>query len=242
MSPALAFLGISILGTWGLASLALIVGGIFMLFFPGYPTTASPSTLGGIVLLVTGLISGGLMQIVVGPLLGLDAPVPLRSRDNIPATKLTRWAKAGALRDFPDGLPKEVRLRAQRVTIVRTGDEAYALNGLCSHARLPLAGLPGSPIKAAPVQDGCVMCPFHGARFELATGKVVRQPFDSEFNQAHPLLGGLQSKLWKVIRFVPMPTQAFPVPKFGRPSSSAEDMQTYPVKVEGGEVMVGLPR
>ncbi len=242
MSPALAFLGVTILGTWGLASIGLIVGGIFMLFFPGDPTTASGHTLGGIVLLVAGLVSGGIMQIVVAPLLGLDAPVPFKARDRFPEARLTRWGKAGLLRDFVEGMPKEVRVRTQRVTIVRQGNDIYALNGLCSHARLPLGGFPGSPIQAYPVQDNCVMCPFHGARFEVSTGKVVRQPFDSQFNNDHPFLGKLQSKLFKGLAFVPMPYQAFPIPKFARPTMTAEDIQTYPVRVEDGEVLVGLPR
>ena len=86
------------------------------------------------------------------------------------------------------------------------------------------------------------MCPFHGARFEVETGKVVRQPFDSQFNNDHPFLGRLQSKLFKVLAFVPIPYQAFPVPKFARPTSSAEDIQTYPVQIENGEILVGLPR
>ena len=242
MSPALAVLGISILGTWGLASIGLIAAGIIMLFFAGDPTTASDNTLGGIFFLVLGLISGGLMQVVVAPLLGLDAPVPFRAKDNKAAARLTKWAKAGLVRDYTDGVPKEMRLRAQRVLIIRQGDDVYAMNGLCSHARLPLGGFPGSPIKAMPVQDGCVTCPFHGARFEVTNGHAVRQPFTSQWNNNHPVLGGLQSKLWKVIRFIPMPYQAFPVPKVARPSLTAEDMQTYPVKIEGGEIMVGLPR
>lgn len=242
MSPALAFLGISILGTWGLASIGLIAGGIIMIFFPGDPVTASDSTLGGIVLLVIGLASGGLMQVVVSPLLGMDAPVPTRAKDIRGHAHMTRWAKAGLLRDMVDGQPKEYRLRAQRVLLVRSGEDVYALDALCSHARLPLGGMPGSPIKAAPLQDNCVMCPFHGARFEVATGKAVRQPFASQFNNDHPVLGGLQSKLWRVLRFIPMPYQAFPVPKVSRPAMDAEDMQTYPVKVENGEVFVGLPK
>ncbi|GMV85787.1 MAG: hypothetical protein AMXMBFR80_16420 [Dehalococcoidia bacterium] len=242
MSPALAFLGISILGTWGLASIGLIAGGIIMLFFPGDPTTASDNTLGGIVLIVAGLVSGGLMQVVVAPLLGLDAPVPLRAKDIKAHGKFTRWANAGQVRDYVDGMPKEVRLRAQRVLILRQGEQIYAMNALCSHARLPMGGMPGSPVKAQPLQDGCVMCPFHGARFEVATGKVVRQPFSSQFNNDHPFLGGLQSKLFKLLRFIPMPYQALPVPRFARPSLEAEDMQTYPVKIEGEDIMVGLPR
>ena len=242
MSPALAVLGVSILGTWGLASIGLIAAGIIMLFFPGDPTTSSDNTLGGIVFLVAGLTSMGLMQIVTAPLLGLDAPVPFRAKDNKAHGRFTKWAKAGLVRDYTDGVPKEMRLRAQRVLIVRQGDEVTAMNGLCSHARLPLGGFPGSPIKAMPIQDGCVTCPFHGARFEADSGKAVRQPFTSQWNNDHPLLGGLQSKLWKVLRFIPMPYQAFPIPKVARPSLTAEDQQTYPVRIEDGEIMVGLPR
>jgi nitrite reductase/ring-hydroxylating ferredoxin subunit len=127
------------------------------------------------------------------------------------------------VRDYPDGLPKEVRLRSQRVTMIRQGEQIFAMGGLCSHARLPLGGFPGSPIKPYPIKDDCVMCPFHGARFDVASGRVVRQPFSSEFNNDHPFLGRLQSKL---LFF----------------NKNAEDMQTYPVRIENGEVLVGLPK
>lgn len=223
MSPALAFIGISILGTWGLASIALVAAGIIMIFFPGEAQTASGSTLPGIILLVAGLGSMGLMQLTIAPLLGLDPPLPIKAKSIIPHSRMKRWAKAGQLRDFVDGMPKEVRVRTRRILIVRMGETAYALNALCSHARLPLAGLPGSPIRAEAVRDGCVMCPFHGARYEVETGKVVRQPFDSQFNNDHPFLGRVQSKL---LFF----------------NKKAEDTQTFPVKIEDGEVMVNLPK
>lgn len=236
MSPALAFLGLSILGTWGLASIGLIAGGIILIFFPGDTATDSGNVFPGIVLLVFGIGSLGLMQITVAPLLGLDPPIPIKAKKIVPRAKLTKWARAGALREFPDGLPKEVRLRSQRVVIVRMGDTAYALNALCSHARLPLAGLPGSPIKPYPIRDDCIMCPFHGARFEVASGKVVRQPFDSQFNNDHPFLGRIQSKLFRVMSAPPTPSF---IPK---PSMDAEDIQTYPVEIENGEIKVALPR
>ena len=236
MSPALAFLGISILGTWGLASIGLIAGGIIMLFFPGDPTTSSSSTLGGIILIAAGVMSAGLMQLTLAPLLGLDPPIPTRAKNILPFAKLTKWTKAGNIRDFPDGTPKEVRLRSQRVLIIRQGDSVAASTALCSHARLPMAGLPGSPIKPVPIQDGCVTCPFHGAKFEVTTGKVIRQPFDSAFNNDHPFLGRLQSKLFRALSAPPTP------PFVPKPSMKAEDMQTFPVKIEGGEIMVGLSK
>jgi nitrite reductase/ring-hydroxylating ferredoxin subunit len=124
---------------------------------------------------------------------------------------------------LPEGLPKEVRIRSVRVTLVREGENVYALGGLCSHARLPLGGLPGSPIKAIPISDDCVTCPFHGARFDIKTGRAVRQPFSSEWNQNHPFLGRLQSKLFFF-------------------NKSAPDQQTYPVRVEDGEVFVKVPK
>jgi nitrite reductase/ring-hydroxylating ferredoxin subunit len=223
LSPGLLLVGLSVLGTWGLASIALIAGGIIMLFFPGSQETASDNTVGGLVLLVAGLVSVGLMQMTVAPLLGLDPPLPLKAKNRIPQTKLKRWANAGPLDSFPDGTPKEIRIRSQRVAIVRMGENVYALGALCSHARLPLGGFPGSPIKAEPIRDDCVMCPFHGARFEVTTGKVVRQPFSSEFNEQHPFLGRLQNKLMFFNR-------------------KAEDMQTYPARVEDGDVMVHLPK
>lgn len=223
VSPALAFLGISILGTWGLASIALIVGGLILIIAPGDAQTSSDPMLGGIVLLVVGLVSGGIMQIVVGPLLGLDPPLPIKAKSILSPDRLKRWANAGPLTDFESGVPKEVRIRTNRVTIVREGDTAYALNGLCPHARLPMAGFPGSPIKPEPIRDDCITCPFHGARFELATGKVVRQPFTSEWNNSHPFLGRVQSKL---LFF----------------NKKAEDIQTFPVEIDDGNVMVKVPR
>lgn len=225
MSPALAFLGISIIGTWGLASIGLIAAGIILLFFPGDVQVAGGSdpTLAGIILLGFGLVSLALMAGVIQPLLGLDPPLPIKPKSWVPAAKLTRWTKAGALRDFPNNTPKEVRLLSRRVTLVRVDEQVYAMNALCSHARLPLAGLPGSPIKALPLRDGCVTCPFHGARFEASTGKLVREPFDSQWNNEHPFLGRLQSKLFFF-------------------NKRGYDQQTYPTRVEGGDVFVALPK
>lgn len=226
MSPALAFVGISILGTWGLASIGLIAAGIIMVFFPGDPTTASEGGLGSVggwVLLVSGFGSLGLMSLTLGPLLGFDPPFPIRASSIIPSSRLKRWSSAGPLAEFVDGVPKEVRMRTVRVLIVRDGETAHALNALCSHMRLPLGGFPGSPIKPEPLRDGCVTCPFHGARFDADGGQVVRQPWASEFNNDHPFFGRIQSKL------------------IGWPRK-AETLQTYPVRIENGDVMVHLPR
>ena len=223
MSVALAIVGVSVLGTWGIATISLIVGGIILIVAPADIETTSSGLAVGVFLLIAGLISGGLMQVIAMPLMGLDPPLPVKASSIIPHDRMKGWASAGPLRAFPDGIATEVRLHSFRVAIVRQGEEAHAMAALCSHARLPLGSFPGAPIKPEPVRDGCVMCPFHGARFEVANGKAVRQPFASEFNADHPFLGTLQSKLffW---------------------NKGAEDIQTYPVRIENDEIMVGLPR
>ena len=64
MSVALALVGVSVLGTWGIATIALIVSGIILIVAPGDAETVSSGLAVGIFLLIAGLISGGLMQIV----------------------------------------------------------------------------------------------------------------------------------------------------------------------------------
>lgn len=213
----------SILGTWGLTTISLIAGGIIMIFFPGEGDTASNNVFGGSVLLVAGIASGGLMQLIAGPMIGMDPPLPVKAKSIIPHRKMKSWSSAGKLGEFADGVPTEIRLLTVRVVIVRQGEEVHALAALCSHARLPLASFPGLPLRPDPISEECLTCPFHGARFEVATGKVIRQPFTSEFNDAHPFLGRLQSKMFFF-------------------NKSAEDTQTYPVKIEDGEILVQLPR
>ena len=52
----------------------------------------------------------------------------------------------------------------------RTGDgELFGLSRRCRHLRADLAE--GSVDKA-----GCLVCPKHGARFDVETGKMVRGP------------------------------------------------------------------
>lgn len=72
---------------------------------------------------------------------------------------------AGALAEFPAEGGKSVKLNGWHVLIARVGKDFVAINDRCSHAASPLS--PGR------IRLGIVMCPLHGARFELASGKSV---------------------------------------------------------------------
>ena len=65
MSIGLAIVGMSILGTWGAFTIAMIAGGIILIAAPGDIETTSSGLAGGLFLLIAGLISGGAMQTVL---------------------------------------------------------------------------------------------------------------------------------------------------------------------------------
>ena len=44
----------------------------------------------------------------------------------------------------------------------------YALDGICTHEDLPLDG--------AEVEDGILECPWHGAQYDVCTGRVCALP------------------------------------------------------------------
>jgi nitrite reductase/ring-hydroxylating ferredoxin subunit len=52
--------------------------------------------------------------------------------------------------------------------MVRLGGTVYAFEATCPHA--------GARLVTGRVVGGCLECPVHGARFDLAKGGVVRGP------------------------------------------------------------------
>jgi 3-phenylpropionate/trans-cinnamate dioxygenase ferredoxin subunit len=73
----------------------------------------------------------------------------------------------GKLNELRDGEPRGVEVAGELVVVVRSGDRVYALGGHCPHTGMRLA-------------DGCVdqgrlICFYHGANFDLETGKNIPQ-------------------------------------------------------------------
>ena len=85
----------------------------------------------------------------------------------------TRWIKldTGEVADLaalPDATPTKMRAGINDLVVVRIGDTVHAMHAVCAHA--------GGPLDKGTVVDGCVVCPWHGSRFRLADGRVVRGP------------------------------------------------------------------
>lgn len=75
------------------------------------------------------------------------------------------WQAATLESTFPEDGKLAIELGGWSVLIVRTEDGYNALNDRCTHQAAMLS--PGR------IRRGAIMCPLHGARFEVATGRCV---------------------------------------------------------------------
>lgn len=72
-----------------------------------------------------------------------------------------------AIDDIADGQKKAFKLEGIPILVFRTGQSVHVLRNRCAHMNLPL-----SPGKF----DGTsITCAFHGARFDVRTGKREKQ-------------------------------------------------------------------
>jgi nitrite reductase/ring-hydroxylating ferredoxin subunit/uncharacterized membrane protein len=67
-----------------------------------------------------------------------------------------------------EGEMKKVDANGVPVLLVRQNGQIHALAETCTHA--------GGPLSEGKLEDGAVVCPWHGSRFDLETGKVLDGP------------------------------------------------------------------
>ena len=73
--------------------------------------------------------------------------------------------RLGRADDVPMLEGRSVAVGDRRLAVFRTADGYHAIDHACPHA--------GGPLADGIVAGGCVTCPLHGLRFELATGRCA---------------------------------------------------------------------
>jgi len=94
------------------------------------------------------------------------------------------------LTEIPENKPSAAKAGTQQLVVVRTGDTVYALHAQCAHA--------GGPLPSGKLVDSCIECPWHGSRFELATGRRTRGP--TTFDQPRYEVRAADGGGWEVKR------------------------------------------
>ncbi len=78
------------------------------------------------------------------------------------------------LAELPENQPRRVEVQdavtrqAVGIALVRQGDVVHAMGARCSHQ--------GGPLDEGWVLEGTLVCPWHGSRYDLATGQPVSGP------------------------------------------------------------------
>ncbi|MGZ5970090.1 MAG: Rieske 2Fe-2S domain-containing protein, partial [Polyangiales bacterium] len=79
------------------------------------------------------------------------------------------FAKDGvAWADLPEGRPVAGQAGGEAVVVVRRGERCFAVGASCTHY--------GGPLAEGLVVGDTIHCPWHHARFELATGEAAGPP------------------------------------------------------------------
>src|SRR5918995_3995880 len=90
--------------------------------------------------------------------------------------------------EIPHGKMKHVEVQGKEIVISNIDGKFYAMDDRCGHmnARLSMGSISN---------DGIVTCPFHGARFDVTTGKKVKEPVLTPSQQMEPLPKSWQNYL-----------------------------------------------
>lgn len=70
--------------------------------------------------------------------------------------------------DIPAGRGKSVDVNGTKIALFAEGGRVFAVGDVCPHR--------GAPLSEGMCREGQVMCPWHAARFDLATGKHLCPP------------------------------------------------------------------
>lgn len=82
---------------------------------------------------------------------------------------MPEWVRVAALSECGgDGCVHGVAANGEKIVLVRLDDEVFALKDQCTHKDFPLS--------EGAVEDGRLECVFHGAQFDVRTGRAVRLP------------------------------------------------------------------
>ena len=81
-----------------------------------------------------------------------------------------KWIKLelGDLPDIPEGGPTKLRAGINELAVIRNGDQVLAVHAQCAHA--------GGPLADGSLVGDAIECPWHGSRYRMANGHVVRGP------------------------------------------------------------------
>jgi nitrite reductase/ring-hydroxylating ferredoxin subunit len=127
------------------------------------------------------------------------------------------YVEVAKIEEIPSGKMKHVELDGKEIVVANLNSKFYAMDDRCGHmnALLSMGNISN---------DGVVTCPFHGARFDITTGKKVKEPVLAPSQEMEPL-----PKTWQ--NYMEHAGQLMSHIK-------TYDQQTYEVLVDGNRIKI----
>jgi nitrite reductase/ring-hydroxylating ferredoxin subunit/uncharacterized membrane protein len=104
----------------------------------------------------------------------------------------TKWIRLdlGDLPDIPEGGPTRLKAGINELAVIREGDRILAVHAQCAHA--------GGPLAEGPIVGDAIQCPWHGSRFKMTDGHVIRGP--ALYDQPAYEVRRAEAGGWEVLR------------------------------------------
>lgn len=81
---------------------------------------------------------------------------------------MSEFVKVASLSDVPIGGRLSLELADRYIVLVHLDDTIYCLDDVCTHD--------GGPLGDGELEDHCLVCPRHGAKFDVRTGQAMAMP------------------------------------------------------------------
>ena len=78
------------------------------------------------------------------------------------------FVKVAETKDIQPSNMKAVEVDGEIVCVANVEGKYYAIGNVCTHM--------GGPLAEGKLEGNVVQCPWHGSRFDIRNGKVVRPP------------------------------------------------------------------
>jgi nitrite reductase/ring-hydroxylating ferredoxin subunit len=117
--------------------------------------------------------------------------------------------KVADLESLTDGKAHSLKVGETKLCLIRVDGTVHAIENRCPHLGLPLG--------KGRIENGQIVCPFHGSRFSIATG---------ECTDWVAAIAGMKLPQWSSAML-----------SFGK---KPQPVRTFPVVVEGQDVFVVL--
>ena len=101
-----------------------------------------------------------------------------------------RFVRVGKASDVPEGRAEVFDVEDRKIAVFRVEGGFHAIDDICTHD--------GGPLAEGELEDYQIICPRHGARFDIRTGQALTLP-------------------------------------------AVTPVDSYPVRLEGNELYIGLP-